>query len=100
MSVGTFFLRYTGSNSTKFLRRKPFMINKSIVDGFTSLDGCYKLSDSDCTIDCYVIPRSILERKQEIDDWELKTNSVYLLIGKQNDKIMAYAGKGEIGMQN
>lgn len=73
------------------------MINKSIVDGFTSLDGCYKLSDSDCTIDCYVIPRSILERKQEIDDWELKTNSVYLLIGKQNDKIMAYAGKGEIG---
>ena len=73
------------------------MINKSIVDGFTSLDGCYKLSDSDCTIDCYVIPRSILERKKEIDDWELKTNSVYLLIGEQDDKIMAYAGKGELG---
>ena len=73
------------------------MITSKILNGYSAIDGCFKYSDSDSTIDCYVISRSRLTKGLSNNDWELKTNGIYILVGEQNNKTMAYVGQAVHG---
>ena len=72
-------------------------MKQSIVQGYTAIDNCFKYTNSDSTIDCYVFSRQALQKPIKTIDSELKTNSIYLLVGNENDKIKVYVGQAALG---
>lgn len=72
-------------------------MKQSIVQGYTALDNCFKYTNSDSTIDCYVFSRETLQNPIKTNDSELRTNSVYLLVGTENDKVKVYVGQAALG---
>lgn len=76
------------------------MITSKVLDGFTIMDGCFKYSDPDSTIDCYVLSRNKIDKSLNDIDWELKTNGIYILVGVQDNKTMAYIGQAVYGKDN
>lgn len=69
------------------------MIQQSIAQGYTEMDNCYKYIDPDSTIECYSYTREALKAPIKTKDPELNTNAVYILVGKEDEKIKAYVGK-------
>lgn len=69
------------------------MKSQTIASGYSVLDNCYKFTDSDSTIDCFMFTREVLSKSIKTTESELKTNLVYALVGQQNDKTMVYIGK-------
>lgn len=72
-------------------------MKQSIVQGYTALDNCFKYTNSDSTIDCYVFSRDALQNPIKTTDSELRTNSIYLLVGTKNDKVKVYVGQAALG---
>lgn len=68
-------------------------MKQSIVQGYTAIDNCYKYTNSDSTIDCYIFSRQALQNPIKTTDAELKTNSIYLLVGKENNTTKVYVGQ-------
>lgn len=72
-------------------------MKQSVVQGYTVLDNCFKYTNSDSTIDCYMFTRQALQNTIKTNDPELKTNSIYLLVGSENNKIKVYVGQAALG---
>ena len=72
-------------------------MKQSIVQGYTVLDNCFKYTNSDSTIDCYMFTRQALQNPIKTNDPELRTNSIYLLVGSENNKIKIYVGQAALG---
>lgn len=70
---------------------------QEILKGYSSLDNCYKFRNQDSTISCYTYSRGALNNKVVTADPELNTNSIYLLIGSEDNKQKVYVGKAKVG---
>ena len=70
------------------------MIRGIIAPGYNISDNCHKYTNDDSTIECYVYTREALLKPIKTTDKELNTNSVYALVGTQDDEIKVYVGQG------
>lgn len=70
------------------------MIKGIIAPGYNISDNCHKYTNDDSTIECYVYTREALLKPIKTTDKELNTNSVYALVGTQDDEIKVYVGQG------
>lgn len=70
---------------------------QEILKGYNSLDNCYKFRNQDSTISRYTYSKRALNNKVMTVDPELNTNSIYLLIGSEDNKQKVYVGKAKVG---